>query len=251
MTGSMLYETIFKRKSIRKYEQTALPGEVQKSILDRIGRLKPLFGNIKVEFKLVPGSRVKSLVPIKAPHYLAVFSEQKEGYRENAGFMTQQMDLFLSSTGVGTCWLGMAKPAREILEQSSLSYVISLAFGPPREPLHRAGPAEFKRKSLEQITDMEGAKQLLEAVLLAPSAVNGQPWYFSGAGDLIHCYRIKHGFIKSALYDDLNRIDMGIALCHLWLAALHAGQDFEVFQDESGQPGAPAGYHYVTTVRSG
>lgn len=249
MANSEIYKTIFKRKSVRKYEQAALPAAVQKEILEHTGSLRPLFPDIKVEYRLVPGNLVKSLVPVKAPHYLVAFSEQKEGYRENTGFMMQQMDLYLSARGIGTCWLGMAKPAREILERSSLSYVISMAVGQPREPLHRASLAEFRRKPLSQITDMAGAEQLMEAVRLAPSAVNGQPWYFNGDGYLIRCYRVKHGLIKSALYEELNKIDMGIALCHLWLAAQEAGKEFEVYREKAGEAGAPAGYHYVITVK--
>ena len=49
----------------------------------------------------------------EAPHFLAFFSEVKDGYAANAGFMMQQMDLFLSANGIGSCWQGGPKPIRE------------------------------------------------------------------------------------------------------------------------------------------
>lgn len=63
----------------------------------------------------------------------------------------------------------------------------------------------------EQITDK--ADPRLEPARLAPSAVNSQPWYFTREGNAIHVYCTQTGI---AGY--MNRIDMGIALAHLYVA---------------------------------
>jgi hypothetical protein len=38
----------------------------------------------------------------KAPHYIAVFSQAKEGYLTNVGLL-QQMDLYFSANSLGSC----------------------------------------------------------------------------------------------------------------------------------------------------
>jgi hypothetical protein len=94
MKQTDLYEVIFKRKSVRKYDLTPLDKKTLAGISAQFNALKPLYNNIKTEMKLISQQEVKTMQP-KAPHYVAVFSEIKDGYLTNVGFMLQQMDLFL------------------------------------------------------------------------------------------------------------------------------------------------------------
>ena len=84
-----------------------------------------------------------------------------------------------------------------------MKFVIMLAFGHPKVEQLRHDTKEFKRRSLEQISDK--ADPRLEAARLAPSAVNSQPWYFTHEGDTLHVHCNKKG----------SRLDIGIALAHL------------------------------------
>ena len=181
MENTDLYPTIYKRKSIRRYESTPLDQATLEKITNRLNHLKPLIENIKTELKILPANTVNGLFAAKAPHYLAIFSEEKEGYLTNAGYVLQQMDLYLSANGLGSCWLGAAKPSKEFIKGSKLKFIISLAFGRPAEQLHRNGVGEFKRLSLDQIRDARGMDDLLEPARLAPSASNSQRWFFTGA----------------------------------------------------------------------
>ena len=99
-----LYETIFKRKSVRQYDLTPLDGHTLGEVMAHTSGLKPMYDDIKIEMKFLSQKDVKGLFLAKAPHYLAVFSETKDGYLTNAGFMLQQMDLFFSVNGIGSCW---------------------------------------------------------------------------------------------------------------------------------------------------
>ncbi len=112
----------------------------------------------------------------EAPHYLAIFSEVKEGYLTNIGFMLQQTDLFLSANGLGNCWQEIPNPTKELLKSSDLEFVIFIVFGKLNDPesLHRTSISEFKRKTLSEITDITGADELLEVVRIVPSAINSQ-----------------------------------------------------------------------------
>ena len=249
MENKNLYETIFKRKSIREYDLTPLDGLTLAEITTHTSALKPLYDDIKIEMKLVSQKDVKGLFLAKAPHYLAVFSETKEGYLTNAGFVLQQMDLFFSANGIGSCWQGVAKPTKEILSRSTLEFVILLAFGKPKERLHRESVSEFKRKPLGEITDVKGADELLEPARLAPSAVNRQQWFFTGNAGTLHAYRAKSSFLTAFMFERMSKISMGIAICHVWIAAKHSGKEVEFISDKEAQNNPPAGHDYVITIK--
>jgi nitroreductase len=244
-----LYETIFKRKSIREYDLTPLDGHALAEIIANTSALKPLYDDIKIEMTLLSEKDVKGLFLAKAPHYLAVFSETKDGYLTNAGFMLQQMDLFFSANGIGSCWQGMPKPTKEILNRSKLEFVILLAFGKPKERLHRESVSEFKRKPIGEITDVKGADELLEPTRLAPSAVNRQQWFFTGNASTIHAYRAKSSFLTAFMFEKMSKVSMGIAICHLWIAAKHFGKEVEFIGDKEAQNSPPAGHDYVITIK--
>ena len=244
-----LYETIFKRKSIREYDLTPLDGHTLAEIMAHTSALKPLYDGIKIEMKLLSQKDVKGLLRAKAPHYLAVFSETKDGYLTNAGFMLQQMDLFFSANGIGSCWQGMPKPTKEILNSSKLEFVILLAFGKPKERLHRESVSEFQRKPLEEITDIKGADELLEPARLAPSAMNRQQWFFTGNASTIHAYRAKSSFLTAFMFEKMSKVSMGIAICHLWIAAKHFGKEVEFIGDKEAQNNPPAGHYYVIIIK--
>ena len=143
-------------------------------------------------------------------YYLLFYSEEKDGSLENIGFIGQQMDLFLSGSGLGSCWQGMAKP--EGKDESALPFVICMAFGKSAEPLHRE-ISDFKRKPLDEIS--EGDDERLEAARLAPSGMNAQNWHFVAESGKIHCYRKKPSALRGLMTNRLSHIDMGIALCHI------------------------------------
>ncbi len=249
MENTKLYETIFRRKSIRQYDLTPLEEHTLSEIMTHTSALKPLYDDIKIEIKLLSQEDVKGLFKAKAPHYLAVFSEAKGGYLTNVGFTLQQMDLFFSANGIGSCWQGMPKPTKEIFNRSKLEFVILLAFGKPKERLHRENVSEFKRKPLGEITDIKGADELLKPARLAPSAMNWQQWFFTGSASTIHAYRAKSSFLTAFMIEKVSKVSMGIAICHVWIAAKHLGKEAEFIDDKEAQNRPPAGHDYVISIK--
>ena len=163
--------------------------------------------------------------------------------------MLQQMDLFLSARGIGSCWQGIPKPTKELLKSSNLEFVIFIAFRQPSEQLHRTDVSEFKRKSLQEITNIKDADVLLEAVRLAPSATNSQPWFFTGDNKFMHVYSVKLGFIKSLIVKKYIPIDVGIAIYHLHVAAEHFGKKVKIFVDEPAKMNPPKDCEYVASLK--
>ncbi|PYG87067.1 nitroreductase [Ruminiclostridium sufflavum DSM 19573] len=247
MTNKELYDTIFVRKSVRKYDMTPLTDEIIYGIKEYASKLKPLDGSIRYSLSFLGEKDARFVIPTKlAPHYLCLYSEKKDGYLMNAGFLLQQVDLYMSATGLGSCWLGFFKPKKEQDAKDGLDFIIMLAFGKPAEQLHRKSISEFSRKSFKDITSIEGAEKLLEPVRLAPSATNSQPWFFSGALNEITVSRKKLSMLKASLLGRFNQMDIGIALCHLWLSLDNEGKA-AVFEDNNSD--VPEGYEFMAKVK--
>lgn len=230
-----LHEMISKRKSCRSY--TGVP--VEAAVLEKIKTfpMKPLYPDIKVHWEIVERKQVKCICPWTTPQLIAIYSEKKEGYLENAGFLFQQMDLYLQSLGLGACWLGMGKMhGKTAPDVPGMQFVILLAFGNPEGEHLRPDGTGFKRKSLEEIADSLDAH--LEPARLAPSSVNSQPWYFIHEEDTIHVYCAKNSMLAY-----MNRIDMGITLAHLYLTHV---QSFQFFPCEN--PPAVQNHDYIGSI---
>ena len=247
MTNSQLYNAIFRRRSIRKYDMSPLPADTIEKLREYVSSAKPLYESIRYEFAYLGSADVKNLLPIKAPHYICLYSEKKRNYLMNAGFLLQQVDLYLSDNNLASCWLGMAKPAKGVpMLMNGLEFVITLAFGNTTETIHRANTSEFKRKNLAEMSSVVGADALLEHVRLAPSASNTQTWFFSGDLDVITVSRKKLNLLKAQVYGKMNQIDIGIALFHLWLSVDHQGK---VVSYDFDADTAPNGYEFMVKVK--
>jgi len=243
-----LYPTIFQRKSIRKYDLEPLDEDTLTEIRVHLQSLKPLHKDINIEFKILSPDVVNRRMQGPAPHYIAVFSEVKEGYLSNVGFMLQQMDLFFSANGLGSCWQGIPTLNKVGMASSPLKFVILMAFGKPKVTLHRTNTSQFKRKSLQEISDIKGGDDLLEPARLAPSATNAQEWFFTGDEDLIHAYYRKPSFIAGLLTKKYPPMDVGISLYHLKLGAEHFGKETEIIFDNPENNNLND-YEYVASLR--
>jgi nitroreductase len=237
MDEEALYQTIFKRKSVRNYEKAQLDGATLSEMDAFLKTIRPMVPGIKTEMRVVDSSKVKGMFKVDAPHFLAFFSEVKEGHLTNAGFMLQQVDLHLSSAGIGSCWQGGPKPVKDVVGPPGLEFIIALAFGRPAEGNQRADVSEFKREPMAKITSFQGSDPYLEAARLAPSAMNNQPWYFSRNDGTIEAFSA-----RSLLLNKMNHISMGIALCHIWLAAMHDGKNVEFTLGGKAGSAPPKGY---------
>lgn len=230
-----LNEMIYERKSCRSFTNVPVNAAIIETI--KAFPMKPLYPDIKVHWDIVPRNQVKCICPWTTPQLLTIYSEEMDGWLENVGFLFQQMDLYLQTLGMGVCWLGMGKMnPKSAPEVEGMKFVIMLAFGHPKGDQLRHDLKGFRRKRLEQIADK--ADPRLEPVRLAPSSVNSQPWYFTHDGETIHVYCARKDIIGY-----MNRIDVGIALAHLYVA--NEGT-FRFFVSEKHT--AVPGYGYIGSV---
>lgn len=241
-----LSEMIYKRKSVRSYTGKLVDEETLEKIIVFTENIKPLYPDIKVRSEIVNRENVRCIFPWTTPQLIAIFTEDKEGALENVGFIYQQLDLYLQSVGLGVCWLGMGRLSSqgvvETKHNDGLKFVMMLAFGYPKGDALRSGISEFKRKSLGEISDK--VDERLEPARVAPSSVNSQPWYFVHEGDSIHAYCTHKGFLKAGMLNDMNKIDMGIALAHMYVAN---EETFKFFKAENVQK--IKGYSYIGSFK--
>ncbi|MHB1314805.1 MAG: nitroreductase family protein [Christensenellales bacterium] len=243
-----LYDAICRRKSVRNFRMSPLEESILSGIREFAAQAEPLDATIRIAVSIFDHVEKRPFA-VKAPHYLCLYSEPKGVYLMNAGYMLQQADLYLSRMGLGSCYLGLAKPQKRMPgEDSSLAYVMMLAFGRAAENVHRENINAFRRNRLDEISTVDGGEALIEPCRLAPSASNTQPWFFTGTPERVQVCRKKFNPVKAAVYDKLNQVDTGIALCHLALSAQHLGKKASfVFEKEKAPKGCE---HMVSAVIS-
>ncbi len=212
-----LRDMIYHRKSFRSYNSEQLDVNTIRQIEDFIRNAKRLYPDEKLSWEIIGPEKIKCILPWRAPHNIAIYAERNTEALVNLGFVFQQVDLYMQSIGLGTCWLGMGKivneAGEEFTDHSGMECVMMIAFGKSEEA-YRSSTEEFKRKTLAEISDI--ADERLECARLAPSAVNSQPWYFVHEGNTIHTYCMERFFRKQFL-GDMNKMDVGISLAQIYI----------------------------------
>lgn len=219
------YDAIFSRKSIKHFQKEKLDWEVISDILEYANNLPMLIEGIAVEFKLVSNIEAKQgfrgPFSIKAPYYLCISSEEKEDYLLNAGYLMQQLSLYIISKGLGTCFT-YSYPGHGLKSTMKYKYVAAMAFGKASVPLYRDSSEANRLPEKDVVVYKEDVnsdiKKLLTAARLAPSALNNQPWRFVVYKNRIHIYARKN-LLLGKVVDNSKLVDMGIMMANLLLAA--------------------------------
>ena len=235
-----MYSSIFNRKSTRKFDAEPLSAQTMRDFKAFVAGIKPLLPDVTLSLKIVGADEVKGMALPKAPHFLLISGKEHPLRNTAAGFLYQQAELYLYSKGYATRWLTGVKP-----RQTDPDFIIGIAFGKPDGSASREQD-EFDRKPLAEIS--RGSDTRLEAVRLAPSGMNGQPWYFIVDGNAVHVYyKPSLGGIMGRLYH-FTDLDVGIALAHLKVAGEHEGKKFCFTVNKSSAPASPKEFVYVGTV---
>ena len=155
-----LYEAMFHRKSIRKFKDEMLDNNVVRSVEERIKQLRPLFPEEQIVFRILSDDQIKGQVK-GSTHHIAVYAKQGLKSYVNAGFMMQQMDLWLSANGMGSWWHVSSKPSKQWGAVEGLPFVFLITFGIADETLYRE-PSDFKRKPVSELTNCAEIHKFVE-----------------------------------------------------------------------------------------
>ena len=247
---------IMKRRSVRTFDGRKLAEEDLEKIRSFMGTIENPF-SIPVEFKFLHAKEHGLICPVVTGTELYVGGKIKNVTNANVafGYSFEMLVLYAQSLGIGTVWLGgtmnraayeqaMKLDADEIMPCASpLGYPakkISLREGTMRKAIKADERLPFEELFFEgnfaaPLTKEKAGifLQPLEMVRLAPSAVNKQPWRVVIADNAAHFYlKRSKGFGHEADLD-MQKIDLGIALCHFALTAKEKGLDVRFTQRDS------------------
>lgn len=215
-----LYEMILKRKSFHRFKDIGnekITDEELKEIENAFYSFSPLADDIKVKMKIVKDS---TTCKVGQEYCILLYSEKKENYLQNIGYIGEQLDLYLVSRNIGTLWCGLAKTKEK--QQNELEFVIMIAIAKvDSEAKFRTDLREAKRKEATAIWKGEAYSDIADVVRFAPSACNSQPWIVDATEQELKVYRdkksAKFGILPFDVLKYMNQIDMGIFLCILEL----------------------------------
>ncbi len=236
---SILYDSIFKRKSFHLFRNIGnekISKEELNDLLSYIDKLKPLVDNVK--YKIIVQ---KDTSFVRGGEYSILFySEKKDNYLQNIGYIGEQLDLYLVSKNIGTLWFGIGRPKENKID--GLDYVIMIQIAKVDSPnKFRKDMYKSKRKSIEEIWNGEKYLEIANIVRFAPSACNTQPWKVIEKDNDLEVYRYrkkgKRGIMPKNLVIYYNQIDIGIFLCFLELCFEHNRIDYtrELFVEKNSE----------------
>lgn len=246
--SKQISEVINLRHSVRNYDNKELSNEVIEKIEKYISNIESPFSE-KVRVKLIKKDETNKDIKLGtygiikgANYYLAVACENSDFSLEALGYAFEKVVLYCTDLGLGTVWMGGTFKKGEfaktmnLKENESLPIVSPLGYEGGKKSILASmmGSKNKQRKDFSEVffnndfnnpLSRETAKEyakVLEMVRVAPSAMNKQTWRILKQGNDFHLY------IDSKA--EMNRIDMGIAMCHFHLTAKESGLNGE-FKD--------------------
>jgi len=275
--SSYYFDLINQRTSRRGYRSGALPVEVLDEVRRILGTTRNgIFGTTPayhfLDSKDITGERIKlgTYGFIQgARYFIAGQGEPVRNTFLDYGYTFEKIILDLTALGLGTCWLGGTfdrgefaraiglKPGWSIPAVTPVGYATATrGIGDQVVRLSAGSRSRLPWKDL--FFDLETnlpvsplnkdpMRELFEAVRLAPSASNKQPWRIYRERDQYHfCLSRTPGYSGKHLPVDLQMLDMGIALCHWDLVARERGMTAEWTCQKPDR--VPSGPDYIITA---
>ncbi len=267
---SEFLQTVLGRKSVRTFDGRPVSPEDREKLEAYIRTIVNPFG-VPVRFVLLDAGEHGLSSPVLSGErlYVAGIVGRAPGAEEAYGFSFEKLVLYAWRLGIGTTWIG-GTMKRELFERAAglakderMPCVSPLGYPARkralRETLMRKGVGADTRLPAERIffdgawdaglpaAKQAGIRDLIEAVRWAPSAVNKQPWRIVVSGSDFHFYEKKDKGYTGEKTGDLQRIDVGIALCHFVTGLEELGETPSVSAADPGLA-VPEGVTYVATV---
>ena len=260
-------EMIKQRKSVRTFDGKMLSEEDRRQLEDCIHSLTNPF-EVPVDFRLLEAKEhdLSSPVIVGEHTYLTAKVKKAEHFEIGYGYSFESACLYALSLGLGTVMLAasLSRKTFEAAMNLGKDEVLPVAspIGYPaakrsmRESMMRKGMKADQRMDFGELffageygkrLRREEAGDFFEALdlaRLAPSATNKQPWRAVVDGNRVHFLEAKS--LKDSDIGDVQKIDVGIALCHFDLVMKENGASGQFVFDNPGLK-LPENVFYVTT----
>ena len=238
------------RRSVRTFDGRDLTAQDKEKLCAYMETIDNPYG-LPIEFRLLEKKRCP--VVIGTDLYVGAKMKDAPHLNEAFGYAFEKLVLYAQSLGIGTVWIGGTmdrgafEKAMDLAENEIMPCVSPLGYPATkmslREKMMRKGIKADSRFSFEKIaflnnfdtpltSDAAGKLFLpIETTRLAPSAVNKQPWRIVVMDDIVHFYLQRSKNFNGGKID-MQKIDMGIALCHFDLTAKEHGIRTEFIIEE-------------------
>ncbi len=250
-----LHDAIFVRKSSRDYIMEELDPVLLENLIKYTGFASLLQEEYKVRFKILNNvaadNESLSNLSVKAPYYLLIASDEKDGHWLNVGYVMEQISLYLTTKGIGSCFLGLPRHKRTKLANMDYPVSFVMAFGKTKGNVYRdqKKAKRFGENFLCSIkADLPNSiKSMLKAARLAPSTLNSQPWRFVAYDNRIHIFARKD-FMSNHIFRNQRDISMGIMLSHMMLTSEELWVDISIETQDSIAEKEFKKNEYITSV---
>ncbi len=221
---NILYTALNKRKSFHSFnENRALKLEEITQIENYFKSIKTLCNN-KIAFRLV--KKETTSCP-RGEYCILIYADKSDkNYLLNVGYCGEQLDLFLTSIGVGVCWYGFGRTKEKEFE--NLEFVIMLNIQKVEDDEFRADYIATNRVELSEFWSGDLINGVSDRVRFSPSACNSQPWLVVHKdGEITVSMTLSHkSIIPEKLKYFFHEIDMGIFLLFIELTLEKEGVDY-------------------------
>lgn len=114
-----------------------------------------------------------------AENYIALVGKKGNDLEEKTGYYGEKLVLKAQELGLNTCWVALThgKSAAKIEKGEKLACIIALGYGVTQGVAHKNKPLSQLCNCADNMPDWFAKG--MEAVLLAPTAVNQQKFYFT------------------------------------------------------------------------
>lgn len=145
-------------------------------------------------------------------NYIAIVGKKSRDLEEKAGYYGEKLVLKAQELGLNTCWVAMThgKSAAKIEKGEKLAIIISLGYGMNQGVPHKSKQLSDVCNYTDEVP--EWFAKGMEAVMLAPTALNQQKFKFELNGERVEAVAAG-GFY--------SKIDLGIVKYHFEAVSGH------------------------------
>jgi nitroreductase len=244
----MFLEDVKNRRSVRTFDGKGLSAEVLDDLKEYAKKIVNPY-NIPVEFAFLNAKEHDLSSPVLTGEKEYITAKVKKGANADVayGYSFEDLLMYAVSKNLGTVWIGGTMPREKFEKASNLAddeimpCVSPIGYAADKmgmkEVLMRKGVKADSRFDFGELffkggfdaplteSDANGLGILtaLEAVRLAPSAVNKQPWRVVVNETGAHFYEKKDRGYDNGTYD-LQKVDLGIAIHHFEKECAESGK---------------------------
>ena len=219
-----LMEAVISRHSVRSYTDKKIEGETLDQLKKTIDECNANSGlNIQLcldEPEAFSGFMARYGKFKNAKNYIALIGKKDSQIEEKTGYYGEVIVLKAQQLGLNTCWVALTyskkKSPATVNSGEKLLMVLALGYG-------ETGGVSRQSKTIEKLSSVKGNmpdwfKKGMEAVQLAPTAMNQQKFRFELHGNTVKT------IAGSGFY---TKVDLGIAKYHFEIGAGKNGWEWE------------------------